>query len=161
METENISVIVDTSSLRTFILQVVNREVLRPTLFDHDDMDDRVTNAVDHALLAKHAEIAGNIDLKRVARYCDCREIADNIDGSEIVQHLDHNDIAGAIDLDDLANHIDLADLAGEVGGDASFIDNVAEKIDYRALARTLLDELNIRSIRYMPVNNPIKEVEP
>lgn len=159
METENISVIVDTASLRTFILQVVNREVLRPTLFDRDDLDDRILNAVTDSV--KHDEIAGNIDLRKLARNVDCREIADNIDGSEVAQHLDHNDIAGAIDLDDLANHIDLADLAGEVGGDAAFIDNVSEKIDYRALARTLLDELNIRSIRYMPVNNPIKEVEP
>tara|TARA_R110000868_G_scaffold409714_2_gene695753 strand:- start:894 stop:1373 length:480 start_codon:yes stop_codon:yes gene_type:complete len=159
METENISVIVDTSSLRTFILQVVNREVLRPTLFDGDDLDDRITNAVESAV--SNEDIAQNIDLKRLARNVDCREIADNIDGSEVAQHLDHNDIAGAIDLDDLANHIDLADLAGEVGGDAAFLDNVAEKIDYKSLARALLDEINIRSIRHMPVNNPIKAVEP
>jgi len=159
METENISVIVDTASLRTFILQVVNREVLRPTLFDRDDMDDRITNAVEAAV--SHEDIAQNIDLKRLARNVCCREVADNLDGSEVAQHLDHNDIAGAIDLDDLANHIDLADLAGEVGGDAAFLDNVAEKIDYKSLARALLDEINIRSIRHMPVNNPIKAVEP
>jgi hypothetical protein len=159
METENISVIVDTASLRTFILQVVNREVLRPTLFDRDDLDDRITNAVEAAVV--HDEIAGNIDLKKLARHVDCREIADNIELSDVAQHLDHSDIAGHIDLDDIANHIDLADLAGEVGGDAAFIDNVSEKIDYKSLARTLLDELNIRSIRYMPVNNPIKEVQP
>jgi len=159
METENISVIVDTASLRTFILQVVNREVLRPTLFDRDDMDDRINSAVESAVC--NEDIAQNLDLKRLAKLVCCREIADNLDGSEVAEHLDHNDIAGAIDLDDLANHIDLADLAGEVGGDSSFLDNVAEKIDYKSLARALLDEINIRSIRHMPVNNPIKAVEP
>jgi hypothetical protein len=63
------------------------------------------------------------------------------IDYEDLAYHVDAEDVANAIDVSDVAGHIDASDIASEVSVDT---DDVVDRLDYKALARALLQEVKV-----------------
>jgi hypothetical protein len=63
------------------------------------------------------------------------------IDYEDLAYHVDAEDVAQHMDASDVAGHIDTSDIASEVNVDA---DDVVDRLDYRALAHALLQEVKV-----------------
>ena len=79
----------------------------------------------------------------------------DPIDYEMVVDRMDYSEVANCIYPRDLARHIDLTELAADLdidSGDVAdkivdqHLDSLAEGLDYRKLAKALLDEIAARS---------------
>jgi len=76
------------------------------------------------------SDIADNLDLQQLSEVIDYGQMANSLDYAAITSH---------INVGDLVKQIDLAYVSGMVA-DLVSLDNLAERIDYRKLAMSLLE---------------------
>lgn len=149
MSTENISISIDPSPLRTFIKSIVKEEA-EPTLYDNDRILETVkahTKTYEFSRVVKdivNDDISGlicdNLSYKDLAAEVSNRDIANEISCSDIADELPCREIARHINIHDLAEA--LTDLYPTLEAD------VSAKIDYKRLAIALLDVITERAQR-------------
>jgi hypothetical protein len=63
------------------------------------------------------------------------------IDYEDLAYHVDAEDVAQHLDASDVAGYMDASDIASEVSVDT---DDVVDRLDYKALAHALLQEVKV-----------------
>lgn len=102
------------------------------------DLDPIIEQTVDRLKTGHtvdYERLAECIDVSEVAAHLDTSDI--EVDASEVAGDISLSDLAGELDYSSLAGEIDTSNIASEVEVDA---DEVAEHLDYKRLARALLD---------------------
>lgn len=166
MSTENISISIDPSPLRTFVKNIISEE-LQPTLYGNDNsLAQVVTEEIDNnsrvhdrVLFLINQVMDGTKFNQRIDAaisdffengYSASRVIARVIDHGEVAAALDASDIASEISVNDIANEVDLDTLAEYIDTDA-LTTAVVDNIDYKLLARELITALMERPIKTTP----------
>jgi hypothetical protein len=164
MSTENISISIDPSPLRTFIKSIVKEE-MAPTLYGNDRILDIVKDHTqsrefegvvsdivrgDIADLVRdnisYSDLAEEIDVSDVASYIRIGRLAAEVNTSDIAAEISLSDIASELSVSDIANEIDIDNLADTIVEQHIDLESIADKIDYKKLATALLDVIAERS---------------
>ena len=125
------NIIVGQEQFNSAVRSIVCDEMQNPTLPRKDPIDyELVVDRMDYS------EVANCIYPRDLARHIDLMELVDHID-------LDADTIADKIDIDSLADHIDTEDIADKIVD--QHLDSLVEGLDYRKLAKALLDEIAAR----------------
>jgi hypothetical protein len=178
MSIENISISIDPSPIRNLIKTVV-REETQPTLYGSDNtvaqvvreevennpqisdiltqkftdfMDTRTFENMINGIVDV-TEVAEALDMSDLAGYISIRRLAAEINSSDIASEMSTSDIASELSISDIANEIDLENLADTIVSEhlISVSDELANKINYKLLARELIIALTEKQIRSTP----------
>ncbi len=103
--------------------------------FDRGQLIDEILERLKTGHTVDYERLAECIDVSEVAAHLDTSDI--EVDASEVAGDISLSDLAGELDYSSLAGEIDTSNIASEVEVDA---DEVAEHLDYKRLARALLD---------------------
>lgn len=102
---------------------------------DLDPIIEQTVERVKTAHTVDYEQLAECLDVTEVAAHVDTSDI--DWDYSQVTDGISLSELAGELDYSSLAGEIDTSNIASEVEVDA---EEVAEHLDYKRLARALLD---------------------
>lgn len=92
--------------------------------------------------------IVSNLDYSQLTATISTSDIADNLDLNQLSEVIDYSQMANSLDYSAITSHINVGDLVKQIDltyvsgmvADLVSLDNLAERIDYRKLAMSLLE---------------------
>lgn len=162
MSTENISISIDPSPLRTFIKSIVKEE-MQPTLYGNDHTLAQLVQEEVEVSPRIHARIVSIISdytsrsefdstVKDIIHTEADRIVRGNIDYSDLVAEIDLSDVASYIRIGRLAAEINTGDIAAEISlhdiASELSVRDIADEIDPENLADIIVQQhIDLESI--------------
>lgn len=155
MSTENISISIDPSPLRTFIKSIVKEE-MQPTLYGNDhtlaqlvqgevEVSPRIRDHIVGIISDYTSKTEFDYTVRDIVSSNIESIVSDNINYEEIAENIDVSDVASYIRMSRLAAEVNISDIVAEISLDGIAselsIRDIASEIDIEDLADTIAEQ--------------------